>query len=140
MNSCPTFGMPATAGPDSIAVTDFTKYFKEPKTVVELAPGETLFAQGDTGDAMYALLEGEIDIVVGGTPVDRVASGRLIGEMAIVDATPRSASAVAVTACRLAKVDRRQFLFMVHEAPTFAIDVMREMAERLRHWHERANQ
>ena len=40
---------------------------------------------------------------------------------------------VAVTPCRLAVIDRAHLLFTVHEAPTFALDVMRELAERLRH-------
>jgi len=114
-------------------VLDVARYFKNSKNIVELPAGETLFAQGDTGDTMYAILEGEIDIVVDGTTVDHVATGRLVGETAIIESAPRSATVVAVTPCRLAAVDRSHFLFMVHEAPTFALDVMREMAERLRH-------
>jgi CRP-like cAMP-binding protein len=114
---------------------DFSNYFRNPKTVVELAAGETLFAQGDDGDAMFALLSGELDVIVGDKVVDHIGPGRLIGEMALVEHAPRSATAIARTDCRLAKVDRRQFLFMVHEAPTFALDVMRELAERLHHWH-----
>lgn len=113
-------------------MTDFSKYFRNPKTVVELAAGDTLFAEGDPGDCMYGVVEGELDIVINGAVVDRVGPGHLLGEMALVDSTTRSATIVAATACRLAKVDRKQFLFMVHEAPTFALDVMREIASRLR--------
>jgi CRP-like cAMP-binding protein len=114
-------------------VLDAEKYFRNSKNIVELGAGQTLFSQGDTGETMYAILEGELEIQVDGTAVDRVSTGRLVGETAIIESAPRSATVVAVTPTRLAVVDRAHFLFMVHEAPTFALDVMREMAERLRH-------
>jgi CRP-like cAMP-binding protein len=123
-----------------VAVTDFSNYFRHAKHLVELGAGDVLFRQGEQGEVMYGLLDGEMDVQVNGVSVDSVRPGQLIGEMAIVDAGPRSATLIASTACRLAQVDRRQFLFMVHEAPTFAIDVMREFAERLRHWHARTNE
>ena len=115
------------------AVLDVSRYFTNSQNIVELAVGERLFSQGDAGETMYAILEGELEIVVDGATVDRVSTGRLVGETAIIESAPRSATVVAVAPCRLAAVNRRHFLFMVHEAPTFALDVMREMAERLRH-------
>jgi CRP/FNR family transcriptional regulator, cyclic AMP receptor protein len=54
------------------------------------------------------------------------------GEMAIVDSSPRSATVVAVTDTKLAVIDRRMFLFLVQETPMFALQVMSNMAERLR--------
>jgi CRP/FNR family cyclic AMP-dependent transcriptional regulator len=117
-------------------LTDFSNYFRNPRDPVDLDAGAVLFQQGDPGDCMFAVLEGELDVVVNGTVVDHVSAGRLIGEMALVENSPRSATLVASTDCKLARVDRRQFLFMVHEAPMFALDVMKELIERLRHWHE----
>jgi CRP-like cAMP-binding protein len=114
-------------------VLDAEKYFRNSTNITELGAGETLFSQGDTGETMYAILEGELEIQVDGTAVDRVSRGRLLGETAIIESAPRSATVVALVPTRLAVVDRSRFLFMVHEAPTFALDVMREMAERLRH-------
>jgi CRP/FNR family cyclic AMP-dependent transcriptional regulator len=52
--------------------------------------------------------------------------------MALIDAKPRSLSAVARTDCKLAAVDRQRFSFMVTETPYFALHVMQVMAERLR--------
>jgi len=52
--------------------------------------------------------------------------------MAIVDSSPRSATVVAVTDTKLAVIDRKMFLFLVHETPTFALHVMSGMAQRLR--------
>ncbi len=53
------------------------------------------------------------------------------------DRSPRMASAVAATECTLAMVDRREFLFLVHETPVFAIQVISTMADRLRAVSER---
>jgi CRP-like cAMP-binding protein len=52
--------------------------------------------------------------------------------MAVVDGGPRSATAQAQTACELAPIDQRTFVLMVDEAPYFALNVMRVMANRLR--------
>ena len=114
---------------------DFLHYFRLAKNVVELAPGERLFSQGDIGDFMYGVLEGQLSLHIGDREVDRVGPGGLIGEMALVDASPRSTTVVALTPSRLAQVDQRQFLYMVHESPNFALDVMRELSARLRQWH-----
>ena len=117
----------------------FLHYFQHARTVITLAPGETLFAEGEAGDVIYGLLEGDIGLMIGDRQIDQVGPGALIGEMALVDKSPRSASAIALTECRLAEVDQRQFLFMVHESPMFALDVIREMGARLRRLHAQGN-
>jgi CRP-like cAMP-binding protein len=52
--------------------------------------------------------------------------------MAVIDREPRSASAVARSACGLVAIDKRRFWFLVQETPYFAEIVMRVMADRLR--------
>jgi CRP/FNR family transcriptional regulator, cyclic AMP receptor protein len=52
--------------------------------------------------------------------------------MALIDNSPRSASAVARTPCRLVAINRKRFIFMVQQTPNFSIHVMKVMAERLR--------
>jgi CRP/FNR family transcriptional regulator, cyclic AMP receptor protein len=52
--------------------------------------------------------------------------------MALVDKSARSATATALEDCKLAVIDKRRFLFLVHETPTFALQVMASLAERLR--------
>jgi CRP-like cAMP-binding protein len=94
--------------------------------------GQIVFKEGDAGDAMYAVVEGKVDLVHGGRTVETVEEGGILGEMALVDAAPRSATAVAATPARLVRVDERHFTFLVHEHPTFALQVMHIMAERLR--------
>jgi CRP-like cAMP-binding protein len=56
----------------------------------------------------------------------------LIGEMALIDNSPRAANAVAKTPCRLAAIDQRRFHFLIQQHPHFATHVMKELADRLR--------
>ncbi len=60
----------------------------------------------------------------------------MIGEMALIDHLPRSASARATTDAKLVPIDQRRFLFLVQETPFFAIHVMKVMADRLRRMNE----
>src|SRR6266567_2870616 len=68
---------------------------------VRLAPGQTLFREGETGDCMYVLLEGSADVFVGEVLVESATPGALLGEMALVDSSPRTATVVATMPARL---------------------------------------
>jgi CRP-like cAMP-binding protein len=82
---------------------------------------------------VYVLLEGEMEILLGDLVLENAGPGTLIGEMALIDDSPRTASAVAKTSCRLAEIDRRRFHFLVQQTPHFATHVMKTLADRLRH-------
>ncbi len=114
--------------------------FKHSRDIVQLQPGEVLFRDGDPGDCMYAVVEGAVALTVHDLPVEQVGPGGILGEMALIDTAQRSATATAVTATRAARIDERQFMYLVHEHPTFALQVMTAMAERLRHANSRAEQ
>lgn len=96
------------------------------------AAGAILFREGEPGDAMFVVREGEVSIRVGDKIVETLGPGGLIGEMALIDAGPRSATAVAVTDGALVRVDAKRFQFLVQQHPFFAIEVMRVMVHRLR--------
>ena len=81
---------------------------------------------------MYIVIEGDVDVMVGSTVVETACPGSIVGELALIDDEPRSASAVASTDCRLVAVDRRRFVYMVQETPNFALAVMKVLADRLR--------
>jgi len=102
----------------------------------ELAAGEVLFHEGDEGDLMFAVVVGQLEVSVGGRVVDHIGPGQIIGEMALIDRSPRSGTTTATIATKVAPVDRKSFTYLVQEHPTFALLVMEVMAERLR----RANQ
>ena len=106
--------------------------FADESDTVTLKPGECVFEEGSPGDKMYVVVEGKLALSVRGTRVDMLSAGDLFGEMALIDTRPRSATATAVTACRLAAVNERRFIFLVQQTPFFALHVMRVLARRLR--------
>ena len=107
--------------------------FRQETDTVQLAPGDFLFKEGEKGEKMYVLLEGEVDIFLGDFVLETAGPGSLIGEMALIDDSPRTANVVAKTPARLAQIDRRRFHFLVQQTPHFATHVMKILANRLRH-------
>jgi CRP/FNR family transcriptional regulator, cyclic AMP receptor protein len=98
-----------------------------------IRPGEHLFSAGDAGDQMFLILEGKVDVVVGEKTVSTVGLHGIVGEMALVDREPRSATAIAREAGEVAVIDRATFLELVREQPSFALYIMGVLAKRLRH-------
>ena len=94
--------------------------------------GEVIFMEGDNGDKMYVIRSGEVEIGRNGKIVENLSAGGIFGEMALIDGSPRAATARAKTACEVAPITVKSFLFIVHETPFFAIAVMRALADRLR--------
>jgi len=107
--------------------------FRQETHTLQLAPGEFLFREGEKADRMYVLLDGEVDIFLGDFVLETAGPGSLLGEMALIDDTPRTANAVAKKASRLAQIDTRRFHFLVQQTPHFATHVMKTLADRLRH-------
>lgn len=107
-------------------------YFKNEPNVQEVKAGETIFSEGQAADVMYAVREGEVDVVVGDKVVETVKPGGIFGEMALIDQSARSASCVARTDVVIIPINQHRFEYMVQETPYFALQVMQIMAERLR--------
>ena len=99
--------------------------------------GATIFKQGMPGHFMYVVAYGEVEVGKDGRSLYVVREGSLVGEMALIDHAPRSATAIAKTQCRLIPVDEYKFLIMVQQTPLFALEVMRLLVERLRHMNDR---
>ena len=102
------------------------------KEATSFAPGQFVFKAGDQGEAMYIVVEGEVEILDGSVLLETSGQGSIVGELALLDDEPRSATAIAKTDCRLVAVDRRRFQYMVQETPLFALSVMKVLADRLR--------
>jgi CRP/FNR family cyclic AMP-dependent transcriptional regulator len=103
---------------------------------LNLAPGDTLFKQGDRGDAMFIVLEGAMEIRVGDEVVETSTRGAILGEMALVDESPRGATVVAKVPSKLVRIDQRRFYFLIQQNPFFATHVMKVLADRLRHMNQ----
>src|SRR5205814_66952 len=97
-----------------------------------LKAGAVLFQEGQPGDRMYVVQSGTLELRVGGTVVGSVEAGGVIGEMALVDHAPRSATAAAATETRLVPIDAMQFDRLVQNVPGFAREVIGILVRRLR--------
>jgi len=102
-----------------------------------LSPGDVLFNEGDSGSEMFGVISGEIELRHGDRVVATVPPDETFGEMSLIDQSPRSLTAVATQASEVAVIDERVFLFLVHETPTFALQVMRTLADHIRELNER---
>lgn len=100
--------------------------------LANFASGEVIFAEGGEGDFMYVVRSGEVEIERNGKVIETLSAGGIFGEMALIDGSPRSATARAKTDAELAPINEKSFMFLVHETPFFAVAVMRTLAERLR--------
>ena len=111
--------------------------FRQDSDTLTLAPGEMLFRTGDVGKEMFVLIDGSADILVGDTVVEVATPGALVGEMAMIEEGPRTASVVAKDPCKLARINSRRFQFLIQQNPFFAIHVMRVLVGRLRHMNQK---
>lgn len=111
----------------------FYSLFRDDPRLLAVRAGVELFRQGEPADLMYVLVKGEARILVGQREVERLGLGAIVGEMALVDPEPRSATVEAVTDCEFVCVDEKRFKFLVTETPGFALGVMEVLADRLRH-------
>jgi CRP/FNR family transcriptional regulator, cyclic AMP receptor protein len=116
---------------------DFLNLFRHETNIVRLAPGEALFTEGDSGACMYIVRSGAVRVSTGTTELEQLGPGSILGEMALIEETPRSATVTAVSDCEIAVIDRRRFLFLVQQTPSFALNVMRVLSHRLREMNRR---
>ncbi len=104
---------------------------------VTVEPGALLFARGDKGDALYVLMEGEVEVRVSneaGRDV-RLAALKphaLIGEMAVLDGGARSADIAAIRRSRLLRISRDSALAALESEPKALLQLVAEVSRRLR--------
>jgi CRP/FNR family transcriptional regulator, cyclic AMP receptor protein len=94
--------------------------------------GDVIFKQGDAAQELFIIQSGEVEIRLGNRVLETLPQYSIFGEMALIDAAPRSATAVAASDAKLVPVTEKQFLFLVSNTPHFALNIMRTMARRLR--------
>jgi CRP-like cAMP-binding protein len=116
----------------ALAATDFQLLANAGFPPIKFEAGQVIFSEGDKGDKMYVIRSGDVEVERDGKIVETLSGGGIFGEMALIDGSPRAATARAKTACEVAPITEKTFLFLVHETPFFAIAVMRSLAERLR--------
>lgn len=115
-----------------MADLDVLALFANAPDYVTYSPGQVLVTEGELGDTMYILLEGELAITIEGRSIDHLTTGSVFGEMALVDSRPRSATVTTASDSKIIPINRERFANLVGENPEFGLEVMRIMSSRLR--------
>jgi CRP-like cAMP-binding protein len=94
--------------------------------------GDEIFAEGDVGDALYVVLEGKVRIHRADESLAELGSRACFGEMAVLDASPRAASATAVDDSRLIRITREDFRDLLADRADIATAIIQVLTRRLR--------
>jgi uncharacterized membrane protein len=103
----------------------------------ELAPGDVLFRAGEPGEAMFVVVSGAVELSVYDTAGQKIVltvaqAGDTFGELALLDAGTRTATAVATEASELLELDRDDLLMLVRKRPEAALHLMGALAAMTR--------
>ena len=97
--------------------------------------GDSLFKQGDAGDALYVIMEGEADVLVdtpgGQITVATMGTHDFVGDIAVLCDVPRTATVTATSKLTTMRITKDLFFQLVCQFPQIAIEIMRELAHRL---------
>ena len=99
---------------------------------VDLAAGETLFSEGDPGDCLYIVVEGELRVSSRDQTLVLLGPGKIVGELALLDPEPRSASVTASRDALLFRIDKEPFDEVMADRPEIALGIIRSLARRIR--------
>lgn len=116
----------------SDVVVGFSFLAESEMPVWYLKPGETIFKEGDTAKELYVIKSGQVEIQLGNRLLATLDANDILGEMALIDSAPRSATDTAKTDVELVPISKKDFLALVSRAPTFALDIMSTLVRRLR--------
>lgn len=111
---------------------EFLELLENRDEFMRVPAGTVLFREGEVGDRMFVILEGEVSLTINDQPLGTEVDGGIFGEMSLIDETLRSATATTQSASVLAPLDREAFETLVQKKPQFAIHVMRVLSQRLR--------
>jgi len=121
--------------PENI-LADLAPLMKE----MEYEQGTEIFKEGETGDCMYIIQQGNIKIHKGNTTLAILKEKEVFGELSLLDADTRSASATADTDCVLYKIDQEPFYELMDERPEVAKGFIKILCQRLRTMNEKSRQ
>jgi CRP-like cAMP-binding protein len=121
--------------PENI-LADLAPLMKE----IQYEQGTEIFKEGETGDCMYIIQQGNIKIHKGNTTLAILKEKEVFGELSLLDADTRSASATADTDCILYKIDQEPFYELMDERPEVAKGFIKILCQRLRTMNEKSRQ
>jgi CRP-like cAMP-binding protein len=107
---------------------------------LRFAAGQALFREGDPGDGAYLILEGSVDVQLnsdaGPIAIAHLTQNAFVGEMSILCEVPRTANVVACEPVDALKIKKETFFQLLKDVPQMALEIMRELAQRLHHTNE----
>ncbi len=104
-------------------------------TEIHLAAGQVLFAQGDPGTAMFVVASGQLEVQVSGKSVNLIGEREVVGEMAVLDPEPRSATVVALKDSVLLRLTSENLDWLMGEDVEVARGIIQILCRRLR-WRD----
>lgn len=106
--------------------------------------GEALFQAGDAADCAYVIMAGDLEIIAetakGEVVVGVLHANQLVGEMAVLSNAPRSATIRARGTAKVLKIADKVFVQLLTENPEVALDVMRQLSDKLALAHRQYEQ
>jgi CRP-like cAMP-binding protein len=103
--------------------------------------GEVIFRQGDTGECMFVIQKGEVEVFVDSDGKEltlrTMGANEFFGEMALFEKETRSATARAVGPAHVLTIDKKNFLAGIHEDPSLAFRIVKTMSNRIRNLTDR---
>ena len=105
--------------------------------IVEFAAGDTLMVEGEPGQEFFVIVDGEVGVTTGGETLAKLGPGGYVGETALLDPGPRTATVTALRDTSAVLLASREFYAAVDESPVLARKLLTGMAHRLR---EKGNQ
>ena len=109
-------------------------------TQEEFRAGQVVCRQGTEGSELYVVYDGEVQVEREAEGerlvVATLGRGEPLGEMALFDALPRSATVVAKTDCSLLVLQHSQFLHIAEQRPEILTEIARVLSSRIRHLEE----
>ena len=111
---------------------DLLEIFRDSADLETYPAGTVILEEGSTGDLMFVVIDGSIELSLHGRAISELSAGDILGEMALLRSDVRSATAMAKSDCVLAPIDLHSFKSLIQHTPDFALHVMNVLAERLR--------
>lgn len=100
--------------------------------IVDIPSGDVLMTEGEAGHEFYVIIDGTVEVTVGGTTVAVVGAGGYVGEQALLDPGPRTATVTAVSDVQAVLLSSREFYAAVDDVPGLSRKLLAGMARRLR--------
>ncbi|MBI5546416.1 MAG: cyclic nucleotide-binding domain-containing protein [Deltaproteobacteria bacterium] len=94
--------------------------------------GEDVVVEGEVGDALYVVLDGRVRVRTKDREVAQLGARECFGEMALLDASPRSATVTAITDVALLKISREDFQEIMADKHAISLGVIKVLTRRLR--------